>query len=128
MMKKTHLILLLLLLLPPYFLVFACQSFLFEPNKWSQTIPGVGSMSSPIAVDLNKDGIKDIVIGAGGKEFSPTPEGVLALDGKYRRYSLESSGQKSNCWFCYLSRYYQRWNSRYFLSVVASAIFLRLGW
>ncbi len=60
----------------------ACQSFIFKPNTWSQRISGVGSMSSPVAIDLNKDGIKDIVIGAGGKEFSPTPEGVLALDGK----------------------------------------------
>ena len=68
-------------LLTILFFGVACQSFIFKPNKWSQTIPGVGSMSSPVAVDLNKDGIKDIVIGAGGKEFSPTPEGVLALDG-----------------------------------------------
>lgn len=59
----------------------ACQSFIYKPNNWSQTIPGVGSMSSPVAVDLNKDGIKDLVIGAGGKEFSSIPEGVIALDG-----------------------------------------------
>lgn len=60
----------------------ACQSLFFKPDKWAQTIPNVGSMSSPVATDLNKDGIKDIVIGAGGKEFVNTSEGVLALDGR----------------------------------------------
>lgn len=37
--------------------------------------------SSPRAIDLNKDGIPDIVLGAGGKEFSYTDAAVLALNG-----------------------------------------------
>ncbi len=59
---------------------YQCQPF--EADNWRQKIEGVGSLSSPLAIDLNKDGIKDIVIGGGGKEFTPIKEAVIALDGK----------------------------------------------
>lgn len=52
------------------------------PDHWTQHIPNAGSSSSPRAVDLTGDGILDIVIGAGGKEFSSTEYGVIALDGE----------------------------------------------
>ena len=41
----------------------ACKGLFFEPNNWKQTITGIGSSSSPQAIDLNKDGVKDIVFG-----------------------------------------------------------------
>lgn len=54
----------------------------FEGNGWEVNFPNLGSSSSPKAVDLNEDGIKDIIIGAGAKEYTYTPQGVLALDGE----------------------------------------------
>lgn len=58
---------------------YACQSF--EPDKWEQNISNVGSSSSPKAIDLNADGVLDIVMGAGAMEFKQTEHGVIALDG-----------------------------------------------
>jgi len=52
-----------------------------QRNSWSTFIPGVGTFSSPRAVDLNKDGVLDVVIGAGKEEFFPIEKGVIALDG-----------------------------------------------
>lgn len=49
---------------------------------WSKDIPTIGSQSSPRTADLNKDGIQDIVIGAGKNEFQESDMGVLAFDGK----------------------------------------------
>ncbi len=54
----------------------------FEPNNWSIQIPDVGFTSTMRAVDLNQDGIKDLVIGGGGPEFKRTENGVTAIDGK----------------------------------------------
>ncbi|MGC3944954.1 MAG: PQQ-binding-like beta-propeller repeat protein [Chryseolinea sp.] len=49
---------------------------------WTQNLPVTGSESSARATDLNGDGVKDIVLGAGRNERQATPQGVLALDGK----------------------------------------------
>ena len=54
----------------------------FEPDTWEADIPAIGSSSSPVAVDLNADGVLDIVLGGGGKEFTETTCGVVALDGR----------------------------------------------
>lgn len=54
----------------------------FTPDNWVQTIPDIGSSSSPRAIDLNDDGVLDIVMGGGGREFAKTDHGVFALDGK----------------------------------------------
>ena len=54
----------------------------FEADTWETDIPAIGSSSSPVAVDLNDDGVLDIVLGGGGKEFTETTSGVVALDGK----------------------------------------------
>lgn len=48
---------------------------------WDKNFPRIGSQSSPRATDLNKDGVLDIVIGAGENEFQSTEQGILALDG-----------------------------------------------
>ncbi len=53
----------------------------FEGDKWEHDIPGIGSSSSPVAVELNGDGILDIVMGGGAKEFTLTETAVVALDG-----------------------------------------------
>lgn len=57
--------------------LFSCNS-----NKdWDIEIPEAISASSPVAVDLNDDGIKDIVMGAGGQEWAETQNGILAING-----------------------------------------------
>lgn len=48
---------------------------------WKQYIDKLGTYSSPRCADLNKDGIKDIVLGAGLNEFEASEAAVLALDG-----------------------------------------------
>ncbi len=49
---------------------------------WSKDISLIGSLSSPRSVDLNADGVLDIVMGAGKNEFQKTDMGILAFDGK----------------------------------------------
>jgi outer membrane protein assembly factor BamB len=49
---------------------------------WNKNLPVIGSQSSPRTADLNKDGILDIVIGAGKNEFQQTDMGILAFDGR----------------------------------------------
>ncbi len=49
---------------------------------WSVEFPGVGTHSSPRAVDLNGDGIKDLIIGCGKKEFQQSDTGIIAVNGK----------------------------------------------
>ncbi|MCG2588022.1 outer membrane protein assembly factor BamB family protein [Rhodohalobacter sulfatireducens] len=56
--------------------------FFFTPDNWERQISDIGSASSPRAVDLTGDGVLDIVMGGGAREFSPTNYGVLAFDGK----------------------------------------------
>jgi len=68
-----------------------CLSFLFlfgcaEKKKselvWQKEFYHIGSQSSPRAIDLNKDGVLDIVMGAARAENRPNDQGVLALNGK----------------------------------------------
>jgi outer membrane protein assembly factor BamB len=56
--------------------------FKFKPDPWKVEFSELGSSSSPQAADLNGDGIKDIIIGAGAQEFQKTDKAVLALNGK----------------------------------------------
>ena len=49
---------------------------------WTKDIPVIGSQSSPRTADLNKDGVLDVIIGAGKNEFQQSDMGVLAFDGK----------------------------------------------
>jgi hypothetical protein len=53
-----------------------------DRNKnWFTYIDNVGTYSSPRTADLTKDGVLDIIIGAGGKEEVYTDTAVIALDG-----------------------------------------------
>lgn len=52
-----------------------------KTDSWQTTLHGITSQSSPKAADLTGDGIGDVVLGAGGPEWSPTEAGVVALDG-----------------------------------------------
>jgi outer membrane protein assembly factor BamB len=54
----------------------------FSPDDWTLTMTNLGSSSSPRAVDLTGDGVLDIVVGAGYKEFYHTDSAVLAFDGR----------------------------------------------
>lgn len=49
---------------------------------WDKELYTIGSQSSPRTVDLNKDGVLDLVMGGGKNEFQHSEQGVLALDGK----------------------------------------------
>ncbi|MDH3247256.1 MAG: PQQ-like beta-propeller repeat protein [Saprospiraceae bacterium] len=52
-------------------------------ENWTTMVSGVASSaSSPRVADLNHDGVKDIVIGSGGREYDDTENGVLAINGK----------------------------------------------
>ena len=66
-------------------LVAGCNAIASKKKSqlvWSRDIPVIGSQSSPRTTDLNKDGIQDIVIGAGKNEFQKSDMGILAFDGK----------------------------------------------
>src|SRR5690349_4456396 len=56
-------------------------AFRFKPDNWKIEFTDLGTSSSPQAVDLNGDGIKDFVIGAGAQEFLKTDKAVMAIDG-----------------------------------------------
>lgn len=66
-------------------LLFSCGSPGSKTKSelvWTKDIPVIGSQSSPRTTDLNKDGVLDIVIGAGKNEFQKSDMGILAFDGK----------------------------------------------
>lgn len=50
-------------------------------GSWTRQFPGVGTFSSPRTVDLNGDGVADLVLGAGREEFKACDSAVIALDG-----------------------------------------------
>ena len=55
-------------------------SFVYSQNSWSVLIDSVSTLSSPRAADLNMDGTKDVVVGA-GTDSTLSNYGVVALDG-----------------------------------------------
>lgn len=50
-------------------------------SSWSVRFKGIGTFSSPRVTDLNRDGIGDIILGAGREEFQACDSAVIALDG-----------------------------------------------
>lgn len=52
-----------------------------QNTRWTIKLDSANVFSSPRFVDLNMDGIKDIVIG-GGIESAPSEHGVIAINGK----------------------------------------------
>lgn len=51
-------------------------------SNWETDFSAIGTFSSPRTADLNADGVKDIIIGAGAAEFEATDTAVIALDGR----------------------------------------------
>lgn len=45
-------------------------------------LPGLGTFSSPRVTDLNRDGVGDIILGAGRLEFQACDSAIVALDGR----------------------------------------------
>lgn len=81
MLKEKRLNILILLLLFVFVAIIIWSELFNVSDYWKQSIPSIGSSSTPRLVDLNNDGILDIVLGGGGREFSETEFGVIALDG-----------------------------------------------
>lgn len=77
-MKKSQTILLILSIVA-IVLLKSCSSF--DSDNWKISIPEIGLTSSPRPVDLNGDGVLDLVVGGGGSEFTETDYGVMAIDG-----------------------------------------------
>lgn len=50
-------------------------------SSWAKTLDNIGTFSSPRVTDLNGDGVKDILFGAGRQEFIPCDSSVIAFDG-----------------------------------------------
>jgi outer membrane protein assembly factor BamB len=70
------------------FVALACAAiFLFfrpvAPHEtWVKLLPGIGTYSSPRVEDINHDGVKDIILGAGKAEFQHSDSAMFALDGQ----------------------------------------------
>lgn len=71
----------LIALFSSLFILAGCSSKKTE-LAWKKSLARIGSQSSPKATDLNKDGVLDIVLGAGENEYMRTARGIIALDGK----------------------------------------------
>ncbi|MCB0376547.1 MAG: FG-GAP repeat protein, partial [Sinomicrobium sp.] len=64
-----------------FFLIFH-PDLLPAQGSWSKPFTGIGTLSSPRVTDLNGDGVRDIILGAGREEFQACDSAVIALDGK----------------------------------------------
>jgi outer membrane protein assembly factor BamB len=62
-------------------------------DRWQVHLPAICSFSSPRPVDLNQDGVLDIVLGAGADEFQGSDSAVIALDGKNGNILWRVSGR-----------------------------------
>src|SRR5688572_16808679 len=51
-------------------------------DSWSVNYSGMGTFSSPRVTDLNRDGVGDVIFGAGREEFQTCDSAVIAVDGR----------------------------------------------
>ena len=70
----------LLILVITIFLV--TYYFFIHKDHWELSLNTVGTYSSSRTVELNGDGVLDIVIGGGGLENEFSEYGVIAINGK----------------------------------------------
>jgi len=84
LIKPIHRLPFLAIILFMFFLLSGCRKTDIPEFRtvWSRNFNKLGSSSSIRCVDLNKDKILDIVIGAAENEFEPSDSAVVALDGK----------------------------------------------
>ncbi len=68
------------------FLIFGIvgcrESYTDTQRGWSVLLDNMGSSSSPRVADLDGDGVKDIVIGAGRAEFQSCDSAIIAVNGR----------------------------------------------
>lgn len=50
-------------------------------SSWAKTLDNIGTFSSARVSDLNDDGVKDIIFGAGRQEFQACDSSIIAFDG-----------------------------------------------
>ncbi|MDN3686764.1 hypothetical protein [Cyclobacterium jeungdonense] len=62
-------------------IMLSCQKKDKSALIWDARFPVIGSQSSPRPMDLNGDGIQDLVMGAGKNEFEASAYGIIAIDG-----------------------------------------------
>jgi len=63
------------------YLFFSCYTVTAQTTRWKIRVDSANIFSSPRFTDLNKDGVKDVVVGA-GIESTPVGNGILAINGK----------------------------------------------
>lgn len=73
-LRNLRLSLLIAFFFIPYYSAYSQES-------WSVTLPSIGTFSSPRLSDLNKDGVKDIILGGGRLEFQKCDTAMFALSG-----------------------------------------------
>lgn len=69
----------LLYLIP--FWVNLSLAILPASRSWTTSMPSIGTFSSPRVADLNRDGVGDVIMGAGRAEFLSSDTAIFALDG-----------------------------------------------
>lgn len=60
-------------------ILFSCNNR--KPQSWTVHLENIGTYSSARTIDLDNDGVLDIIIGAGGKEEVNCDSAVIALNG-----------------------------------------------
>jgi len=81
-MNKKSIFLSLIIIIILSGISYFIYSYNNKLDKWVLEIPEAGTNSSPKVIDLNRDGILDIVLGAGGKEYESSAYAVIAINGK----------------------------------------------